>query len=245
SDCHLPLFGGIRVTNSTPAAIPDDDAAGVTRSVSVSGFGSVRDVDCEVSFTHSRMSDVTIELSSPLGTTVTLQSGSLAYGGSMTARYDDVLTPGVNDRFGDRSTSGPGRLSDFDGERFAGTWTLRVVDDQPLEVGELLSWSLSICPQSTAIPIPSFIRADANEDGSVNLADAVSVLSALFAGGSLPPCVSAADVNDDGQVDVGDPIYLLTTLFGLGPDVPPPSPNCGPDPTQDLLACLVSTAPCP
>ena len=81
--------------------------------------------------------------------------------------------------------------------------------------------------------VPTFIRADANADGAHDLADAVSVLSYLFAQGAMD-CLDAADVNDTGEIDLADPIYLLNYLFV--PDSPSPAPPfeaCGEDPTSD------------
>ncbi|MCA8960448.1 MAG: dockerin type I repeat-containing protein [Planctomycetes bacterium] len=89
---------------------------------------------------------------------------------------------------------------------------------------------------STA-PAQTFIRGDANNDGMVNLADAIAVLGTLFQGDPAPDCVSASDVNDDGAVDVADPVYLLSYLFQSGPIIPPPFPAAGTDPTPDSLTC--------
>ena len=82
-----------------------------------------------------------------------------------------------------------------------------------------------------------FRRGDANGDGTVNIADAIHVLSALFGGGALPACSDAADGNDDGVVDIADAVAVLGFLFGGREPLPPPFPQCGPDPTPDSLAC--------
>lgn len=82
----------------------------------------------------------------------------------------------------------------------------------------------------------AFVRGDANDDGAVQISDAVSGLGYLFQG--LPtPCLSALDSNDDGAVDVADVIYLLNFLFSAGPDLPSPTLTCGVDPTADSLDC--------
>jgi hypothetical protein len=88
-----------------------------------------------------------------------------------------------------------------------------------------------------------FFRGDANEDGAMNISDAVAILFFLFIGGNLQ-CMDAIDGNDDGQVDLADVISLLSWLF-LGADpLPDPLSACGPDPTEDSLDCL-SFQPCP
>ena len=86
--------------------------------------------------------------------------------------------------------------------------------------------------------IGGFVRGDINSDGSINIADAVSLLAGLFTGGTIG-CADAADCNDDGAVNIADAVYQLSNLFSGGPDMPPPSgPNCGSDPTTDTLDCV-------
>ncbi|MGE3163411.1 MAG: dockerin type I repeat-containing protein [Planctomycetota bacterium] len=88
------------------------------------------------------------------------------------------------------------------------------------------------------------IRGDCNADGTVNVADAVRILSFLFGGAVAPPCADACDCNDDGVVNIADAIAKLGFLFGAGAPPPAPSPNCGLDPTADALGCG-SFPPCP
>ncbi|HIA28216.1 MAG TPA: hypothetical protein EYN79_08925 [Planctomycetes bacterium] len=92
---------------------------------------------------------------------------------------------------------------------------------------------------------PQFIRGDSNGDGSINLADAISVLGYLFSGQALG-CLASVDVNDSGGADISDAIALLDYLFGGGGgQLPPPFPNCGPDPTAGgSLTCETPPA-CP
>jgi len=90
-----------------------------------------------------------------------------------------------------------------------------------------------------------FTRGNVNGDANLDIADAVFLLSHLFAPGSpAPTCMKSADVNDDSQVDIADPIYLLNYLFAPGsPAPPPPFEECGTDPTPDDLSCE-SFEPC-
>ena len=94
-------------------------------------------------------------------------------------------------------------------------------------------------------PDAPFRRGDSNDDGKVDIADAVSTLNDLFGGGPQPACRDAADANDDGVTDISDPVYILNFLFA-GESPPPPSPGpeaCGFDPTTDTLDCIESTCP--
>ncbi|MBI4606887.1 MAG: PKD domain-containing protein, partial [Planctomycetes bacterium] len=95
-----------------------------------------------------------------------------------------------------------------------------------------------------AKPALAFRRGEANQDGKVDISDAVSILQWLFLGEAEPGCLSAADVDGDKAVNITDPIYLLTHLFLGGPSPPEPFATCGPDPSPDGLPCE-SLGPCP
>ncbi|MGA1780903.1 MAG: YncE family protein, partial [Planctomycetota bacterium] len=79
----------------------------------------------------------------------------------------------------------------------------------------------------------SFLRADANGDTQVNLADGVAILNYLFAGGSLP-CLAPADVDDDGVLDLADAISVFSYLFQGGTPPAAPFPYAGADPTAPV-----------
>jgi len=91
-----------------------------------------------------------------------------------------------------------------------------------------------------AAPPPEFIRGDANGDTAIDIGDPITMLAALFiANDPYISCRDASDVNDDGGFDIADPITLLFRLFGGGAPPPAPFPDCGQDPTFDLLECVV------
>ena len=81
----------------------------------------------------------------------------------------------------------------------------------------------------------TIFRGDANDDGTIDLSDAVFVLGFLFRGSATPPCPDAADANDDGTIDISDPIAILTSLFVEGSSLAPPYPRIDVDPTTDSL----------
>ncbi|MEM7165353.1 MAG: hypothetical protein AAF581_07815 [Planctomycetota bacterium] len=83
-----------------------------------------------------------------------------------------------------------------------------------------------------------FIRGDCNDDGVVNLTDAVFSLGVLFAGGGPAPCLDACDATDDGSHNISDPVRILGFLFsGAQPPPTPSPPACGVDPSADCLGC--------
>ncbi len=67
------------------------------------------------------------------------------------------------------------------------------------------------------------VVADFNQDGRLNVSDAIGLLRHLFViGAPAPPCLSDAgntallDVNDDTRVDLADAVDTLNYLFGSG-----------------------------
>jgi 3-phytase len=87
-----------------------------------------------------------------------------------------------------------------------------------------------------------FRRGDANDDGVLDVSDAVRTLLALFVDAGLVLCAGAADANDDGLLDLSDAIALLEFLFRGGARLPAPMPECGADPTPDDLVCEVGVS---
>ncbi|HAK94748.1 MAG TPA: hypothetical protein DCM87_07020 [Planctomycetes bacterium] len=81
-----------------------------------------------------------------------------------------------------------------------------------------------------------FLRADANVDGTVDIADAIRILGYLFSQRPLS-CLDAADANDSGAIDIADAVYTLAYLFAKGPEPLPPFGEVGLDPTDDALSC--------
>jgi hypothetical protein len=83
-----------------------------------------------------------------------------------------------------------------------------------------------------------FIRGNCNDDGIVNIADAVYILSALFQSGADPiDCPEGCDANKDGFNDSSDAVYILNYRFLQGPTPPSPFPNCGTEPGQEPEDC--------
>jgi hypothetical protein len=60
------------------------------------------------------------------------------------------------------------------------------------------------------------LPGDANGDGSVNVGDAVFLISYVFKGGSAPDPIETGDANCDGSTNVGDAVYLISYIFKGG-----------------------------
>jgi hypothetical protein len=57
---------------------------------------------------------------------------------------------------------------------------------------------------------------DANNDGSIDVADVLFLVNYLFLGGSGPDPWENGDANCDGEIDVEDIVFLITYLFQGG-----------------------------
>jgi hypothetical protein len=112
-----------------------------------------------------------------------------------------------------------------------------------VQQGVCFATAVAISAKPTEPPRRGFLRGDSNSDGSIDVSDAVFILSALFGGGRDASCNDSADVDDSGDLDLTDGIFLLDALFRGSPGPPPPFDVCGEDPTPDGLGCE-SYPPC-
>jgi hypothetical protein len=97
------------------------------------------------------------------------------------------------------------------------------------------------CADSDCSAFPScggvvFHRGDADDNGELQLTDAIKVLGYLFLGSEAPTCLDAGDADDNGELQLTDAIRILGYLFLGQPAPPAPGPTdqpCGPDPSAD------------
>jgi len=73
--------------------------------------------------------------------------------------------------------------------------------------------------------VRSVLLGDVNADGELDIADVVTLLETLFAGGTRLVCSGASDFNRDGDTDISDAVAMLIHLFASGP---PPAPTTVP-----------------
>lgn len=99
-------------------------------------------------------------------------------------------------------------------------------DDQDIAMGTSLDANLNGIPDECECPTP-FIRGEINGDGTIDIGDAIALLSFLFTNGPEANPAEAGDVNGDGMTDVADVIYLLAFQFSNGPVPPAPFPDPG------------------
>ncbi len=86
-----------------------------------------------------------------------------------------------------------------------GTFSVKV---QAKDAAENLSaWS-------EPLEVTVALWGEVNGDEAVNIADAVFLLSYLFADGAPPALLWTADLNEDASVNIADVVTILTYLFG-------------------------------
>ena len=84
-----------------------------------------------------------------------------------------------------------------------------------------------------------FVRGDADDNGLLNLTDAIFSLNYLFVGGVEPTCFDSADSDNNGSIQLTDGIFTLMFLFNGGDAPPAPGTECGEDPADpaDEIGC--------
>ncbi|RIK68275.1 MAG: hypothetical protein DCC65_03520 [Planctomycetota bacterium] len=115
-----------------PVAINDN--ATVTRTITVTDNYCIADVDVRIDITHTYIGDLTVDVTSPGGTTVRLHNRTGGSADDIHKLYNDGVT----------NPDGPGTLADFSGTQVQGVWTLTVRDNASADVGTLDTWTLKI-----------------------------------------------------------------------------------------------------
>jgi hypothetical protein len=67
------------------------------------------------------------------------------------------------------------------------------------------------------VAVPPYLQGDANNDGIVDISDAVYLIAFIFSGGPAPSIYDAGDCNCDGIIDISDVVYLIAYIFQGGP----------------------------
>ena len=116
-----------------PLQIPDNNPVGVTGLLNfdVADLGIVR-LTVDVDIDHPDISQLTLSLTSPQGTVVTLHAAGDGDGDGLVANYDRSRIPT------------DGSMDDFYGEDPQGVWRLAVSDGAGGEVGVLRRWAVNV-----------------------------------------------------------------------------------------------------
>jgi subtilisin-like proprotein convertase family protein len=145
---------------AVPRAIPDGDAAGLSSDLTIGGSGGrVKGLRVRIGgITHTYDGDLTITLISPDGRSVKLVGGKGDSGDDfVNTVFDDAATARITSTTAApfTGTFAPAQpLATFDGAPLAGSWTLKVVDGSPGDIGTLDAWGLDAAPAVCATQDP-------------------------------------------------------------------------------------------
>jgi len=109
--------------------IPDNDLTGISDSINITESGSVKQVQVLVDITHTWIADLTVTLSAPDSTSITLHKKS---GGNL----DNIIKI--------YNLENLPALANFTNLNMKNKWTLKVVDSAGRDVGRLNKWGLII-----------------------------------------------------------------------------------------------------
>jgi len=124
----------------------------------VTTSATIADLNVTVNLTHTWVADLTLKLTSPTGTVVTLitnkcDSASANSVNNIAATFDDSGTaitcgdfPAITGTIASEQL-----LSQFNGQNSSGTWTLTVLDPYNADGGTIDSWSLNICTMASPL----------------------------------------------------------------------------------------------
>ncbi len=73
------------------------------------------------------------------------------------------------------------------------------------------------CSMKITDPPQIYVCGDADAGGTVNVADAVYLISYIFSGGSAPNPMLRGDVDCNSAVNISDVVYLIAYIFSGGP----------------------------
>ncbi|WP_413999879.1 reprolysin-like metallopeptidase [Flavobacterium sp. W1B] len=213
----------------TPFAIPES-ATYATRKINVpASAGAIVDVNLSVGFSHTYVSDVSIDVVNPQGTTVKLfEKNCEATDGTLLLDYDDLGDALSCGKATAQKVSPYEPLDVFNGQNPQGEWTFRVRDIYLGDTGTLDSASITICTQTYTLIEPDFkfseiISYPNPSDGNVTVqfmsknTTGVKILLHNMSGKELFNKEYESKFNFDENIQLpqlGSGIYLLTVFDG-------------------------------
>lgn len=188
-----------------PVAIPDNDPAGATCSVSVPDTLTIQDISVDITLHHTYIGELSLMLVSPTGTWVPLHNRSGGSADDIVGNYPATLTPAQS-------------LESFFGENTSGTWILQMRDYGAGDLGRLDSLQLNFSTTARLRPnTVSSAQGDLDGDGATEFAllNEAGVLTVAEANTldikwqrRVPAAalerlmVTAGDVTGDGRAEV-------------------------------------------
>ncbi|WP_322550961.1 reprolysin-like metallopeptidase [Flavobacterium psychraquaticum] len=145
-------------TMNTGFAIPDNNTAFTVRSINVPTTANISDVNIAVNLTHTYVSDLQIILQGPMVTTTqsTIFNQSCTTNDNINATFDDqgagiVCSPTIT---GNVTPATP--LSIFNNLNPNGNWLVGIRDVGPGDLGNVVSYTLTVCSVQATLATESF-----------------------------------------------------------------------------------------
>ncbi len=123
----------VQALSSPEVTIPDNNLAGVSDVITITEEGNLNDLTIDINIEHASIGHLTVVLTNPQGTSVTLHNRTGAISDDIIGNWDENLT-----------VDGPGSLDDFVGQSVQGDWTLTVADHQFGAFGTFRVWQLNM-----------------------------------------------------------------------------------------------------
>jgi subtilisin-like proprotein convertase family protein len=208
-------------SNDTPITLNDgkpNKAAVTTSELTIEDSGTILDIDVRVDIRQFRVSDLSVELVAPDGTTVALFPNLADSGSNFTFTFfDDDADQDIT--AGSAPFTGSFRpiesLSNFNGLEVNGTWQLRISDNENRSIGELNEW---LIVAKYEIPQPSF----SIDDVSVTEGDSGTTTAqfTVTRTGDVSATASVDVATADGSATIADNDYVavqpMTIYFAPG-----------------------------
>lgn len=119
----------IKLEDAPGLIIPDNNPAGLERSLTIAESGLIKEIEVALDITHTYIGDLVVSLASPGGISVPLHQRSGGSTDNLIQTYTSATTPG---------------LQALRGQPIQGGWQLKVVDLEAADVGKLNRWSLKM-----------------------------------------------------------------------------------------------------
>ncbi len=220
------------IAPNTPIPISDQGPSVIQAPIFVGENALVSDVNVTLDISHEYISDLTIKLTSPSGTTVTLLSEVCNSNNDIVAVFDDegsAIVCGDNPAIsGVVIPLQP--LSAFFGESSQGTWILEVADNFDQDGGSLNNFELELClagdtdsdndgifdsaDNCDLVPNPDQADLDNDDIGDV-CDDDIDGDGVLNDSDNCPTAFNPdqLDIDQDGEGDVCDEDVLVSQAF--------------------------------
>jgi subtilisin-like proprotein convertase family protein len=144
-------------TMNTGFAIPDNNTTYTTRTINVPTTALVSDVNLAVNLTHTWISDINIVLVDPLGTNqINVFNRSCTNNDNINATFDDQGVAIVCAATITGNVIPAQALSIYNGSNPNGNWLVGVRDIAGADIGNVVSYTLTICSQTAVLASESF-----------------------------------------------------------------------------------------